>query len=197
MSYSDEQKEQAFRVWCLQANRNAALTARMLKEQESGFDVTRQTVHNWSVDDNWAIRADRDLFAASPRLRFQTQAELILAAPESAEFLRKLVRLDPSLGREVPMVVNGEILLDADGNPRMMMIFDEKMLKLRKEAAQLCLDRTGFSPIGSREVGNLEPPPDTTGIEASEIRKIADPERLAELEAQFKRDVMGNPLQKR
>ena len=183
--YTDEQKQKAFEVWYLRANRNPAETARVLSaDRDEGFTVTRQTVHKWAIDYHWDTKADRDLFAGAPRLRFATQTELVLAAPEAARLLRQVMNLDPELMTE-------QVVRDRNGDHiETIKVFDDKIIKLRMESARACLDRMGFSPIGTRDsLGVVDPPPsiDADGIKA--IEEASDHESLRLAEQQMNREM--------
>lgn len=179
--YTDEQKQHAFEVWYLRSSRNAAEAARILSSgEEDGFTVTRQTIHKWSLDYGWAAKADRDLFAGAPRLRFSTQTELVLAAPEAARLLRQVMSLDPSLMTDQRVVVDGIV--------ETYKVYDDKLIKLRVDAAKGCLDRTGFSPIGNREsLGTVDPPPAMDEASIKEIEAASDHDSLRVAEQEMNR----------
>ncbi len=167
--YTDEQKEIAYKVWAFQANRNAAKTARLLATMEDdSFTVTRRSVYDWSKEFHWEDRANRDLYSAAPSLRFKTQTALILSAPQAAELLQKIIALDESLKVERSTLVDGEWHVER--------VFDDKVLKLQLTAAQLVLDRTGFSPVGTRDVGAVDSPPEMN----SEWRAMLSPDATEE-----------------
>lgn len=150
--YTDEQRDIAFKCWAFQANRNASATVRILAEamaEDDGFEVSRQTIQNWAKAENWDDRANRDLFASAPALRFKTQTALILAAPKAAEFL------------------SSSLDLKADSMSRDAIT----VFKIQSDNAQKILDRTGFSPVGTRDVGTVDAPPELAG----EIRESLGP----------------------
>jgi hypothetical protein len=163
VAYSDEQRRLAMLIWGFKANRNASETARLLATAEYadvGLDgVSRQTIANWARDENWDQVIGMELFAEAPSLRFKTQAELILAAPEAARLLRDVVTLDESLKTETWITTYETVEGKRTLVHKPVRMFDEKLIKLRVQAAQLTLDRTGFSPVGTRDVGQLDAPP--------------------------------------
>lgn len=181
--YTDEQRELAFQVWTFRANRNAAEATRLLAEMgDEGFTVSRQMVAQWAREQGWDRRADQDLFAGAPRLRFGTQTELILAAPEAAAFLRKVIALDPSLMTEAVV----DAWEDGERVKKVVRLVDEKIVKLRIQAAQVVLDRTGFSPVGTRDVGSVDAPPEVDGMKSGDIKAIEDHGELAKAEAKIR-----------
>jgi hypothetical protein len=181
--YTDEQKQHAFEVWYLRSSRNAAEAARILcSDDDAGFTVTRQTVHKWSLDYGWDSKADRDLFAGAPRMRFATQTELVLAAPEAARLMRQVMALDPSLKSERNIYSKDGDFIGTES------YFDDKIIKLRRDAAKGCLDRTGFSPIGTREsLGAVDPPPSLDDAGVKEIEAAADHDSLRAAEIEMNR----------
>jgi hypothetical protein len=178
VNYTDEQKHIAMLIWGFRANRNASETARMLSTdeyREHGLDgISRQSVAAWAREGNWAALINKELYREAPVQRFKTQAELILAAPEAARLLRDIQNLDPSLQTDyVVRNRDGEVV-------EVVKVFDEKVLKLRLEAAKVVLDRTGFSPVGTRDVGSLDTPPEMD-METDELsdEDWSDPYKVA------------------
>lgn len=141
-TYSDEQRHLAMLVWGFRANRNAAEVARLLSTEEYrdiGLDgVTRQTVANWARDGQWEAKINRELYREAPVHRFKTQAELILAAPEAARYLRETIYADAST------MTKEEIMV----------------MKIKSDNCAKLLDRVGFSPVGTRDVGQIDMPPE-------------------------------------
>ena len=169
--YSQEVRERAYRIWAFEANRKAELAV----ERLSGVDllgddditgITPRTIRNWVREDNWNDRANRETFAMGAELKFAAESTLALAAPEAAVILRQVMATDP-------MVERHYLVKDADGTHLETRIeLDVNILKVKANAAQLLLDRSGFSPVGTRDVGQLSAPP---------IVEIASDDRLRAL----------------
>lgn len=160
MAYSDEQRDMVYRIWAFSADRNAEKTARLVNADEDcrevGIsDLTSRTVRYWVDEFDWRRRATSELHALAPHLRFNAQAALALAAPLAAVALREALESDCMVDRTF-------LLKDADGNQRLetRREVDPKLVQLKVNAAQLVLDRTGFSPVGTRETGRLDLPPE-------------------------------------
>jgi ribosomal protein S6 len=182
MAYSDQVKERAYQIWAFESNQNPAETARRLAddipEMELGISdpVNERTIRNWARDPDldWEGRAAADIFAGAKFLRHRAQSTLALASPEAAAVLRETMRLNPHVERHI-------VLKGPDGTyVETVTEFDANIQKLRVQAAQAIVDRTGFSPIGTRETGNVDPPPSTMLVDSErlhEIVKIADPEQ--------------------
>lgn len=181
--YTDLQKDAVFNVWAFEAERNVERTIREIVEDEicrdlEVSDLTSRTLRSWITDGNWNKRANDALFADAPGLRFRTQTALILGAPEAAEFMRLLMHLDESLATDAPIFdkETGEVT----GTYKE---FNDKLLKLRKDAGQVILDRTGFSPIGAREIGMVDAPPELQTDLLKSIGEITDEDALRQIEA--------------
>ena len=160
MAYSDEQRDMVYRIWAFSADRNAEKTARLVNEDEDcrevGIsDLTSRTVRYWCDEFDWRRRATAELHQLAPHLRFNAQAALALAAPLAAVALREALESDCLVERTY-------IVKDGDGAQRLEVRreIDPKLVQLKVQAAQLVLDRTGFSPVGTREIGRLELPPE-------------------------------------
>lgn len=186
MAYSSEQRQFVYQIWAFQGNRNAEKTARLVAEHPDAddlklSDLESRTIRNWVKSDNWDSKATEDIFAAAPHIRFRAQSALALASPEAAETLREAATMDC-------MVARNYILKDADGNMTIetRMEFDVNLYKVKVNAAQLILDRTGFSPVGTRETGQLDAPPSVIEEIASEIAEAKTPEALAAAEQKLR-----------
>jgi hypothetical protein len=84
------------------------------------------------------------------------------------------LKLDPVRKKAV-------VVKDAAGNQSVEYVdeFDVNIFRAQVQAAQLLLDRTGFSPVGTRDVGQLSAPPEmqvSYAAERDRILAIADPE---------------------
>jgi hypothetical protein len=88
--------------------------------------------------------------------------------------------------------VKGEIVLGDYGKPLMETVVDKDVLKMVVQSAQLILDRTGFSPVGTREIGGMDAP--RTIIEEADgtLRELS-PEQLQQREEEAKKKYkLGN-----
>ena len=186
MAYSDEQREFVYQVWAFSGNRNAEKTARLVHEHpDSGdlklSDLESRTIRNWVKDQGWENRATEDIFSAAPHIRFRAQSALALASPEAAETLREAATMDCYVERSY-------ILKDSDGNQFLetRREFDVNLYKVKVNAAQLVLDRTGFSPVGTRETGQLDAPPSVIEELADEIVNAKTAEDLAAAEQKLR-----------
>jgi hypothetical protein len=190
--YTDEQRENARYVWTFRANRNASVTARLLTSPEfvdfglSG--VTDRTIREWAGSGDWDTIANRDIYEHQSNLRFLAQSEIRMAVPEASRFLREAIDLcrenmmQPVVGKDGPFCY-------PDGTP--VMRLDANILKAGISAAQGLLDRGGFSPIGTREIGGLDAPPEIKGdvLEALNGLDDIDPERREEVLRQIEERV--------
>lgn len=123
MAHDDEIREQARQIWTWQAGRDAKRTAAILSS-EHDIEVNERSIQRWVANERWPQRAAEDLRQLAPGLREAAAAELIAGSLESARYLRA--------------VINAADVLPPDA-------------KVRVTAAQLLLDRAGFSPVGSRD----------------------------------------------
>ena len=189
MSYSQEQRDYVYSIWSMQGDRNAEKTARLvLTGSDAGeigiSELTSRTIRNWVRDEGWNDRAYRDIYAVAPELRFQAQATLALASPEAAAVLREAIN-------QSCMVERHFIVKNADGSTEVesRMEFDVNLFKAKVQAAQVALDRTGFSPVGTREQGVLDAPPSSVTELVSEISRTNDPEELLRIERSLRREL--------
>ena len=180
-TYTDEQRHMAMIIWGFRANRNSSETARMLSTdefREIGLDgVPRQTIAEWAREHRWNAAVNKELYRDAPTHRWKAQAELVLAAPEAARILREIITNATWMYVEtVVRDTNGIPVVDESGQHAMTeLVFNEKLVKLRLEAAKLVLDRTGFSPVGTRDVGTMDSPPeDSAGVLVREDIDWAD-----------------------
>lgn len=189
--YTDLQQGAVFEVWAYKADRSAERTAAFVATDPLCIElevtgVTGKTIRTWSRDLGWEDKANRALFAGAHEKRFRTQVALILAAPESAEFVRKLVNLDESLKTDRVVVSvdksSGEVF------EHVVHEYDVKLLQLRLQAAQLNLDRTGFSPVGTREIGAVDAPPELHTDLLKAIGEITDEDALRRIAAQIQQE---------
>ena len=186
MAYSDEQRRYVYEIWAMQGGRNAEKTARLVREDPDAVDLgisglESRTIRNWARDESWEALSYEDIYKAAPHIRFRAQSALALGSPEAAEVLREAVNMNC-------MVTRGIVLKDQDGNQRIEFVqeFDTKLFQIKVNAAQLLLDRTGFSPVGTRETGQLDPPPSIITEIFDEIREAKTPEALAEAERKLR-----------
>jgi hypothetical protein len=193
--YPDELREHIFKIWAFDADRKAgrAIELALASDLAGEFDlsqVDRRTVNRWALSDNWHDRANRELYVERYNLRFNTEGTLALAAPQAAARLREASQMDGWVDK--PITVK-----DKDGGERveMVRVLDVNVLRAAVQAAQVILDRSGFSPVGTREIGQLSAPPEgerTNAGELEEISRIVDPQEkalaLAELEKRIRRD---------
>jgi hypothetical protein len=124
-------------------------------------DVSDRTIRRWATAENWADRANNELYRVAPELRLSAQATLALAAPEAAEKLREMLNVD--VYADMPFVVKNE---DGSTHIEYVRMIDKDLLKAKMTAIQLTLDRSGFSPVGTRDLGTMQQP--------SRISQIAD-----------------------
>ena len=184
-SYSDEQRDLVYRVWAFEANRSSLETARRLVDSDDmralGVSaVNDRTIRRWAKEFGWASKADQELYAIAPDLRYSAQSTLALAAPEAAIELRKLIHLD--VERDMPVTIG-------KGDDAVTIIvrqLDKDALKAKITAIQLTLDRSGFSPIGTREIGRLDTPPTVLDTLDDAIAK-ASAEELDDIERELKK----------
>jgi len=185
MAFSEDIKERAYKIWAFEANRNPAAVARRLAEiEEVALGIadppTDRTIRNWAREDDWPERANRELFAMAPELRYQAQTTFALAVPEAAAVLREAMAANPWVERNI-------VVKDADGTRiETVTEFDVNIAKLKVQAAQIVADRSGFSPVGTRETGVVDTPPAqqvSYSGRVKEIMLIDDPaERMRMLE---------------
>jgi hypothetical protein len=195
VAYSDQQRDAVYRIWAFAANRNSVLTAQKVNEDADlallGISgVTDRSIRNWVDEEDWNYRADQELFQMAPDLRRSAQANLALAAPEASAVLRRVLAME--WVRETPVRVKGEIVLGDYGKPLMETVVDKDVLKMVVQSAQLILDRTGFSPVGTREIGGMDAP--RTIIEEADgtLRELS-PEQLQQREEEAKKKYkLGN-----
>jgi hypothetical protein len=198
--YPDELREHIFKIWAFDADRKAgrAIELALASDLAGEFDLSqldRRTVNRWALGDNWHDRANRELYVERYNLRFNTEGTLALAAPQAAARLREASQMDGWVDK--PITVK-----DVDqktGLPieriEMVRVLDVNVLRAAVQAAQVILDRSGFSPVGTREIGQLSAPPEgerTNAGELETISRIVDPQEkalaLAELEKRIRRD---------
>ena len=186
MAYSEDQRRYVYEMWAMVGGRNAEKTARLLAAdpdaQELGIsELESRTIRNWARDESWEVRSYEDIYNVAPHIRFRAQSALALGSPEAAEVLREAVNHDC-------MVTRGIVLKDQDGNQRIEYVreFDVNLFKVKVNAAQLLLDRTGFSPVGTRDTGQLDPPPSIVGEIIDEIKQADTPEKLAAAERRLR-----------
>lgn len=184
-NYSSEQREAVYRVWAFETNRSALATANRIRDDEDMkalgvSDVSDRTIRRWANEEDWASRANQELYRVAPELRLSAQATLALAAPEAADELRKMLTVEVYV--DTPIVVKNE-----DGSTRIEWVrqLDKDLLKAKMTAIQLTLDRSGFSPIGTRDLGEMAAPKTVREALATLIME-ASPEELAALEDQVK-----------
>jgi hypothetical protein len=190
VAYSEQQRDAVYRIWAFAANRNSVLTAQMVNEDADlavlGISgVTDRTIRNWVDEFDWEYKANEELYKLAPDLRSSAQATLALAAPEASAVLRRVMAMNWE--REIPVLHKGEPVLLDDGSVMTYKLLDKDVLKAVVQAAQLVLDRTGFSPVGTREIGGMDAP--RTVIEAGSggDLKGLTPEQLAQREEEAKR----------
>jgi hypothetical protein len=184
LAYSEEVKERAYKLWAFEANRNANQVEKMLaqiEEVELGIaePVTARTIRYWASGDGWSERANSEVYAMAPELRYLSQTTLALASNEAAAVLRESLALDPWVERTV-------VLKDEHGNQYAEKVreFDVNIQKSRIQAAQIIMDRTGFSPVGTRETGVVDTPPAKQvnySLRVREIMAIDDPDERMRL----------------
>lgn len=150
-------------VWGFRADRNASATARLLSGEEYAdlglAGVPRQTILEWSNQHNWAGLIDKELYDQAPNLRYRAQSELALGAPEAARFLRETLTIG-----------GGQLTKE-----------DIALLKVKSENARHILDRTGFSPVGTRDVGHLDTPPESDSFNPEDV-DWNDPDQVKQYE---------------
>lgn len=184
-SYTEEQKSIVRQVWAFRANRKANETERLLKSdefQELGLSqLTSRSIRNWSEAEDWDSKANEELYEGATSLRYLAQSEIRLAVPEAARFLRQALEVAAKNMMRPIRDKNGASVLGDDGEP--VIELDVNVLKAGISAAQLLMDRGGFSPIGLRELGEIDAPPTAKSSLVAEIQKITDLDTLRELEA--------------
>lgn len=184
LRYTDEQRDAAFEVWAYKADRSFERAAIIIDIDDTCKEVgvsgvSARTLRNWSLQWNWENKANVILHKSAPGRRVRVQSALVLAAPEAAEFLRKLINLDESLKTE-------RIETDKDGNTSVVKEFNDKILTLQQKSAMAVLDRVGFSPIGNKELPFMDAPPDLQGEVLKQVSEITDEDELAALSASIK-----------
>lgn len=183
--FTDEQKELAFVIWSAKCGRNAAETARYLADadQLEFPPVTARTIRNWADDGDWVSRADAELHAQVPHVRFRTQLEVALGQIEAVRLLRQVVDGSPELMTDIP--IKTKVKTDDGWVEEVTLVkgFDWNGLKVRVGAATQLAGMAGLSPIGSRDVGEVMAPPSLLENARAAIAE-ATPDELADIEAQ-------------
>lgn len=148
--YPEEIKELAYNLWYLKAGRGLSETARLLASGEFGepCTVTVSTIMYWRDHYGWTERADADMQRLAGGLRSSTFAEMALAGPEAARYLREVVTggADPD--------------------------------KTRVAASVALLDRIGFSPVGRNDMGSAITAGSTVARRAALLAELSDEELL-------------------
>lgn len=186
--YTDEEKEQVRQVWTFRANRNAGEVVRLLNSKEFAElncqNATERTVRLWAKEGEWDDRANREIWDGAASLRYLAQSELVMGAPEATRFLRRAVALAEEHMMKPMVTKDGEVVTDQDG--RMVLQLDDRVFRVGVQAAQLLLDRAGFSPVGTREgLGALDSPP-VRGLEATNY-DLTTPEGVQAYEEEARR----------
>jgi len=179
--YTDEQKDLAFVVWSSKAGRNSVETANFLATADylDFPPVTAKTIRNWVNEFGWVDRADKELHAQVPHLRYRTQLEVALGQMEAVRLLRQVVEASSELETDVAIKV--KVGRDQEQIEVVRQI-DWNGLKVRVQAATQLAAMAGLSPIGSRDVGEVMAPPSLLENARAAISE-ADPDQLAEIEA--------------
>ncbi len=180
--YNAEQRDAVFEIWAYKADRSFDQAALLISVDDSCIElgvntVTARTIRNWKEQFNWEEKADTLLYEGARGRRYRAQTALVLAAPEAAEVLRQILNMDDRLMTE-------DVTFDKEtGERTVVRVFNDKIIGARLKAAMAVLDRTGFSPIGLRELGEIDTPPTAKSSLVAEIQKITDIDTLRELEA--------------
>lgn len=184
LTYTDEQKAKVREIWAYRANRKPNETVRLLQSDEFAelelADLTSRTIRNWVFEEQWDDVANKHLYADSKSLRYLAQGELRLGAPEAARFLREAIRLCAENLMKPRYTKDGEVVVDEAGRP--VMELDFNVLKAGITASQMTMDRAGFSPIGVRDISDMDAPPELQTDLVKSIGEITDEDALRRIE---------------